>query len=129
MRTVTSALHHERKGPSAEASLPRTGLFVSAPPERLRLCRSLYFGSAAGIRQRRLSGCQSCDRYTIGRTRNVVHAYAVAELDRARLTAMLAANADFEIRTRLSAEFDRMLDDLAYAVLIQNGKRVGLEDL
>ena len=38
------------------------------------------------------------NRHTVGGARDVVHAYAIAELHRIRITAMLAANSHFKIR-------------------------------
>src|ERR1019366_8378566 len=49
------------------------------------------------------------------RAGHVVHAHAVAELHRARLAAMLAADADFQVRIRLAAALDGNLHQLADA--------------
>jgi glyoxylate carboligase len=54
---------------------------------------------------------------------------AVAELHRAGLAAVLAADADFQIGARLAAQLRGHLDQLADAFLIEHGERIVLEDL
>src|SRR5260363_68666 len=55
------------------------------------------------LAERRLRGGEARDRHTIGRARHVVHADLVAERDRGRIAAMLAADADLEVGPRGAA--------------------------
>src|ERR1035437_101559 len=91
------------------------------------LRRPLRFRLVA--RDGRLRGGQAGDGDAERRAGHVVHAHAVAELHRARLAAMLAADADFQVRIRLAAALDGDLHQLADAFLVEDGKRIGREDL
>src|SRR5690349_20835114 len=85
------------------------------------------FGLVA--RNRRLRRRQPRNRNAVRGTRNVVHAHAIAELDRSGIAAMLAANPDFQVGSRLASQLDAHLDQLAHAFLIDGGKWIRLENL
>ena len=70
------------------------------PALKLRACLrcSLLLGLALIASDGSLRGSQAGDRHAIRRTGNVVHSDAITELDRARLTTVLAADSDLEIR-------------------------------
>ena len=53
----------------------------------------------------------------------------MAELNGARIAAMLAADAQLDVGAGLAAKIDSHLHQLANAVLIEPGKRIGLIDL
>ena len=53
----------------------------------------------------------------------------MAELDRARIAAVLAADAQLNVRTGGAAQFGSHFDQLADALLIQLGKGIRLVDL
>ena len=76
-----------------------------------------------------LRGRESRDRYTEGRAGDVVQANLVAELDARRIAAVFAADAKLDVRANALAQFNRHLDELANAFLIEAGKWIGLEDL
>ncbi len=63
-----------------------------------------------------------------GRAAHVVHAHVVAELDAVRLAAVLAADADLELRPGGAALLDADLDQLADAVPVERLERVGRQD-
>src|SRR5665213_1583189 len=75
-----------------------------------------------------LGRSEARDRNPVGRTRNIVHAQAGAELDALGLAAVLAANADFELLTRGTAQFDAHLHQLTHAGLVQTLEGVVLEN-
>src|SRR4051794_37678289 len=104
---------------------------MAAPKAKLpcplwRLRRSHRFRIAG---DRGLGGGEAGDRHTIRGAGNVVHADAIAEHYRARLAAVLAADADFEVGTRRPAFLDGPLDQHAYTLLVQYAEGVGFEDL
>ena len=53
----------------------------------------------------------------------------MAELNGARIAAMLAADAQLDVGAGLAAKIGSHLHQLANAVLIEPGKRIGLIDL
>ena len=53
----------------------------------------------------------------------------MAEFDGGRISAVLAADAQFKIRTGAAALFRRHADELSHAVLIQLGERIGFINL
>src|SRR5579863_3795418 len=85
--------------------------------------------AGAILRDRRLGRRQKRDRHPVRRAGNVIHPHAVAELHRAGIPAVLAADADFKIRPRLPALLHGPLDEQAHAILVQCAERIGLEDL
>src|ERR1035437_4707464 len=91
------------------------------------LRRPLRFSFVA--RDRRLRGGQAGDGDAERRAGHVVHAHAVAELHRARLAPVLAADADFQVRVGLAAAIDRHLHQLADTFLVEDGEGIVGEDL
>ena len=53
----------------------------------------------------------------------------MAEFDRGRVAALLAADAELDVRAGLTAQLRRHLDEAADACLIELGERVGFVDL
>ena len=53
----------------------------------------------------------------------------MAEFHRGRITAMLAADADVQLRIDRTSQLDGKIHQLADAVLVQAGERIALEDL
>ena len=53
----------------------------------------------------------------------------MAEFDRGRVAALLAADAELDVRAGLTAQLRRHLDEAADACLIKLGERVGFVDL
>src|SRR5437763_16768812 len=98
------------------------GTFTSSP-YRLRIRRALR-GGLAGL-EAGLRGAEPRDRDHERRARHVRHADLVAELDRRRLTAVLATDADLEVGPRAAAPLDADLDELPDALLIEH--REGVE--
>src|SRR5579871_938246 len=94
---------------------------------RCYLRRAHALGFIAG--NRRLRRGQSCNRHTIRGARYVVHAYAITEFNGARIAAVLPADADFEVRAGVAAQFDGDLDELPDASLVDGGEWIGLENL
>src|SRR5262249_46802496 len=68
------------------------------------------------------------DRDAERRAGHVVQADVVEELDRARIAAVLAADADLELRLDLAAAPRRDRDELADAVLVEARERVLRQD-
>ena len=83
----------------------RVALGAATSVKRLKLFRSsaLNLKLVAGASLRR---GQASSQHAEGRTGNIVHPDAMAELDRGGVAAVLAANSDFEIRTGLASAFD-----------------------
>src|SRR5262249_54986047 len=85
-----------------------------------------------------LGGCQPGNWHAVRRATHVVEAYLVAELNRAGVAAMLAADADLKLRVRLAAALFGHADELADAVAVEHREgivlhhadlRVGLQEL
>ena len=72
------------------------------------------------FQNRSVSGRQTGDRHTERRAGNVVQANLVAEHDGRRIAAVLAADAEFDVRAGLTAQirsnFDHAADALAAAI-------------
>ena len=64
----------------------------------------------------------------IRRARHVVEPQVMAERDRARLAAVLAADADFERRPHAPTLADAVADQAANAVLVEHLERIVEED-
>jgi hypothetical protein len=96
-------------------------------PKHPALGRSHGFRLVAG--NRGLRRRQPRDRNSVRRAGHVVHADPITELDRAGIAAVLAADADCQIRTRLAAQFDAHLDHLPDAFLVDRSERIGFENL
>src|SRR5215472_10221163 len=74
-------------------------------------CNAAHSSGPLGLRRflgfnNRLRGGQTRNRHAERRSAHIVHTDLVAKLDAVRIAAMLAANADFELWTRLTAIFD-----------------------
>ena len=72
---------------------------------------------------------ETCDRDAERRAGNIGEPDVVAELDGRRIAAVLAADAAAHAGTRLSAEFDRHLHQLADADGVEASEGIGLIDL
>ena len=92
--------------------------------ERLLLCerKRLVF-------QRSLCSSQSRDRYAERRAGYVGQAHSVAELNRGRVAAVLAADSAVEVFSYALTELNSHFHKLAYAYLVELGKRIVLEYL
>src|SRR5882757_9597314 len=88
---------------------------------RLRLARHR-------LAERRLRRSQPRDRHAIGRARDVIEPDLVTERDGSRIAAVLAANPDLEIGTRLAAARNADLDEFADAVAIDRDERIDFEN-
>ena len=76
-----------------------------------------------------LCGGKARDGHAEGGAAHIVQAHAVAELDARRVAAVLAADAEAQLRTGLAAQLRSHLHQFAYAVLVQVRERVALVDL
>ena len=76
-----------------------------------------------------LRGSQTRDRHTEGRAGHVIKTDVMAELHRARITAVLATDAKLDVRTGFAAQLSRQLNQLAHALLIESRKGIRLVDL
>ena len=78
-------------------------------PARRVVRRRRKFGAAGPPRpppspgQRRLRGGEAGDRHAVGRAGDVVEAELVAELDRVRIAAVFAADAELDVRAGAAA--------------------------
>src|SRR5688572_26367719 len=84
--------------------------------------------SAAPTGDRRLRRGEAGHRHAEGRARDVVELGRVAEGDRRRIAAVLAADADFEAGAHLAAALGADADQLAHPLLVDGDERVGGED-
>ena len=76
-----------------------------------------------------LSGGESCDGNTERAAGNVAQTDVVAELHGGGVAALLAADAQLDVRAGLTSQLRGHLDEAADAGLIQLGERIGLIDL
>ena len=83
----------------------------------------------AGVLDRSLSSGQTCDRHTEGRAADIVQTNLVAELDAGRISTVLAADAQTQVGTGLTAIMCSHLDQLADTDLVQMLERIALVDL
>lgn len=90
---------------------------------------ALYFEKLLFCLDRSLSGGESCDGNTERAAGNVAQTDVVAELHGGGVAALLAADAQLDVRAGLTAKFGSHLDEAADAGLIQLGERIGLVDL
>src|SRR5215210_7480043 len=91
-------------------------------------------GSAAGddgvdprLRQRGLCRSEARERHAVGRAADVVEPEPVAERDRLRLAAVLAADAELEVLLDAAPALDGDAHQVADAVLVEELERVALE--
>src|SRR6185369_11726448 len=75
-----------------------------------------------------LRGGEAGDRHAVGRAADVVQADALAELDRRRVAAVFAADAQLYIGPGRPAPFGGDADQVADAFLVQADEGVLLED-
>src|SRR5262249_19387662 len=80
------------------------------------------------LAERGLGGRQARDRHPERRARDVVEPDGIAERDRSRIAAMLAADAELEIVPRLAPALDRNLDELADAFTVERDERIDRQD-
>src|SRR5690606_6721765 len=76
-----------------------------------------------------LGGRQTGDRNAARRAGDIVQPDLVAEEDRLRIAAVLAADPDLEILASAAAPFDALLHQLADARLIDRLERIGSDDV
>src|SRR3954449_10447775 len=90
-----------------------------------------YFLSSASIclvSQFGLRRCETRDRDAVGRARDVVEPDLTTEMDRGRVSAMLAANAELDTGTRRAAALGGDADHLADPLPVDADERVALEN-
>src|SRR5215471_4211367 len=75
--------------------------------------RSSHGFGLVAARNRGLSCGKTGDGNAVGRARHVIHADAIAELDRTRVAAVLATDTDVEVVAGLAAQFDPSFNQLA----------------
>jgi hypothetical protein len=100
--------------------------FLDSKPQELR-----YFNSSAqslfllgSIFQRRVGSRQAGDRDTERRAAYIVIADGMAELDGIWITAMLAANTDFQLNTSCTAIVNSRLHQAAHTIAIDSLERI-----
>ena len=98
-------------------------------PYQNKQCSGTRRVSRSSVLNRCLRGGKSGYRYAEGRTRHIVQAHPETELNRGRVAAMLAADAELESRTGRAPQLRRHFHQLADADLIELGKGVGLVDI
>ena len=76
--------------------------------------------------QRRLRGREAGDRDAEGRARDVVETRLLAEGDRGRIAAVLAADAELEVGAGRAAALGGDGDEFADAFGVQGHERIGL---
>src|SRR5689334_10607392 len=84
--------------------------------------------SGSRLAQGSLRCGKPCDRHAERGARHVVEADLVAERDRSRIAAMLAANADLELAARLAPPFDADAHQFADALLVNGDKGIAGND-
>lgn len=81
------------------------------------------------VLDRGLGGGEAGDGDAEGAAGDVGQADLVAECDGRRIAALLAADAELDVRAGLAAELRCHLDEAADACLVELGERIGLVDL
>src|SRR5438034_1441148 len=76
----------------------------------------------------RLRRSQTGDRDAVGGAADVVETHSLAERDRGRVAAVLAADAELDVRLHRPATLGGDADQVADAFLIEGHERVLLED-
>src|SRR5689334_8176140 len=84
---------------------------------------------ASGLAQRGLRRRQPRDRHAVWAARDVVQAHLVAKHHAAWLAAMLAADADLQVRAGRAATLGAELHELADALLVEHLERVVFQQL
>src|SRR3984957_6034149 len=80
------------------------------------------------LAERRLRRCKARDRHAERRAGNVVEPDLVAERDRSRVAAVLAADAELELRAYLAAALGRDPHQFADAIAIDRDERIDRQD-
>src|SRR6476660_5741569 len=80
------------------------------------------------VPERRLRGGEAGDGDAVGRRGDVIEAPRLAEGDRGRVAAMLAANAELEAGLRRAAALGGERDQLADPFLVDRDERIAGED-
>ena len=80
----------------------------------------------ARLAERRLRRREAGDRHAEGRAGDVVEPSLLAEGDRGRIAAVLAADAELDVRARRAAALGGDADQFADAVLVERDERVVL---
>ena len=88
----------------------------------------LCSGSAPSVAERRLRRRQPGDRHSKRRARDIVEPELVAERDRGRIAAVLAADPELEVRPRLASAIDADAHELADAIAIDRHERITRQD-
>src|SRR5204863_1073285 len=81
----------------------------------------------AGLGERSLRRCQPRERDAERRAADVVEPKLVAERDRLRLAAVLAADAELQLRLGRAAALDPDTHQIAHSALVERLERVALE--
>src|SRR4051794_8451899 len=112
-RTSSSDAARHRPRPSMSSSYLATGGHVIR---------------ARAFFERRLRRREPCERDAVGRAAHIVEAEAVAERDRLRLAAVLAADADLDVGLRGAPALDADPHQVADAAFVDRLERIRLED-
>src|SRR4051812_6685231 len=97
------------------------------PPERRMSPACLDVLAALRFLQHGLRRRETRERDAVRGAAHVVEADLVTELDRARLAAVLAADAELDVRLRLAATLDADAHEVADSVPVEHLERVPLE--
>ena len=76
-----------------------------------------------------MSCCQTRNRNAEGRAGHIVQANVVAEDNRRRISTVLTADTQFDIRARRTAKLNSHFHQLAYADLVQSLEGIRFVDL
>src|SRR4029077_13517828 len=88
-----------------------------------------FLPASGALRGERRAAClQAGDRHPERRAGHIIQAHLVEEVDRIRVTAVLAAHAELDVRPGLLALLDGDLDQAAYAVAVDRLERRDAED-
>src|SRR5262249_19232452 len=110
---------------SCRTHLPRSTTLRAVPVAALF---ALAAGVGAGLFEGGLGGGEAGDRYAERAAGDVIQANLLAELDRIRVAAVLAADAAFELVLRTMAFADGHLDELADADGVERLERIAGKD-
>src|SRR5262249_32652391 len=93
------------------------------------ICVHLWLFLLLLLREHRLGGGEAGDGDTEGAARDVVQADLVAEDHAGRVAAVLAADADLQLRPDRPAALDRQPHQLAHPLLVDGRERVAGDDV
>src|ERR1700744_1568421 len=80
------------------------------------------------LAERGLRGRKPCDRHAIGRAGYVIQPDLMTEGDGSGIAAMLAANANLQIRTSLAPSCNADLHQFTNAIAVHRDKGIDLQD-